>query len=155
MPDCSCPRIDDSAWQDREHDWGGKSFYRRRTPMFMHVPFRIGKDIAAAADDAARRGHDLSRPLMVLSRDGLFRGEVLLGIEKPIADSDVIILPPTRVYSRIYEGKWRDIAKPTRELIKYLKGQGKIVQAVYYWYITCSVCSINRGYRTVIFAQFQ
>jgi hypothetical protein len=154
MADCSCPRIVDSRWQDREHDWNGKSFFSTPIGMFMHVPFRISSDIKAASERIREKGLSYSSPLMILSRDALFRGELLVGVDTPAEpDPDVLTFEDTTVFSRIYEGKWRDIASPTRRLVKDLALEGRKVDAVYYWYITCSICSGERGFRTVIFAR--
>jgi hypothetical protein len=155
MPDCSCPRIDEGSWQDTEHDWGGRSFYTRRTPMFMHVPFRIGADIEKAISDIRTLGLRPSQPSMVLSKDALFRGEVLLGVETQDQESkDLVVMPEhTIVHSRVYHGQWRHIAGPTRRMVKDLKSGGLEVAAVYYWYITCAKCADQRGYRTVIIAR--
>lgn len=123
--------------------------------MFMHVPFRIGRDIEKASATIEARGLELSRPLMVLSRDALFRGEVMLGVETPVTAVDSVVTLPeeTRVFSRVYHGQWRHISGPTRQLVNDLKSAGRAVIAVYYWYITCAQCADQRGYRTVIIAR--
>ncbi|GBE58351.1 hypothetical protein BMS3Abin01_01286 [bacterium BMS3Abin01] len=71
-------------------------------------------------------------------------------------DPDVATFEPAQAYRCIHEGKWREISKPTRQLMRDLSAGGENVESIYYyWYITCSRRAGDKGFRTVIFTRFQ
>jgi hypothetical protein len=55
------------------------------------------------------------------------------------------------VFSYVFKEPWRFMRKGVREMAAEMKTRGKgEPRRVYLWYITCPVCSAERGYRTVI-----
>jgi hypothetical protein len=152
---CGCPEIIDSEWDLAEHAWGDKSFYSLSLPMFFHIPIGMGRRIEKAMAKAAEKDYKLSDPPMVMSKDGIFSGAVMVGIEKPeVTDPKVIHMADAEVVSKIHLGPWKELNRSVSELLSFLRSKkGTHPAFIYFWYVTCPECADEEAQKTVIFAQ--
>lgn len=152
---CGCPEIIDSDWDLAEHTWGEKNFYSLSLPMLFHIPIGIGRRIERAMAKTQDKQYKLSDPPMVMSKDGLFSGAVMIGIERPeVEDPRVISLSGAELVSKIHTGPWKELNKGVSELLSFLRSKkGTHPAAIYFWYVTCPECAEGETHKTVIFAQ--
>jgi len=152
---CGCPEIVDSDWDLTEHVWEEKAFYVLSLPMFFHIPIGMGRRIERALAETQDKHYKLSEPPMVMSKDGIFSGAVMVGIQEPeVTDPRVVSLTGAEIVSKIHTGPWRGLNKSVSELLSFIRSKkGTHPAAIYFWYVTCSECAEEETHKTVILAQ--
>ena len=156
MVECNCPEIDGQAFEGVEEDWSDRAFYVRNTPLVFHIPIRIGRDIQKLISEAKSKGYEWDDTSRFMQKDALFKGQVLLEIRNPQEeDPNVLVMPEeTQVQGTFFNGPWSRLGTPTRDLINTMAAKGRKAKEVYCWYLTCPVCSKERGYQTVVWATY-
>ncbi len=151
MP-CECRQIDARNWENgSDFDWGSAYFFRVFTPLFFHIPYRVDRDIEMARFEITALGYKTKHPLKIVTEDGWFRGAVLIEIEKPDRpDPKVVQLGRGKYFSKLSALPWKELGKATMNM---LKEHSLRPAALYFWYLSCPVCSEAEGYRTVIIAK--
>ncbi len=148
MPDgdCQCSTIDLDEWRDREVTLIGHSFLAQPTPLFLHIPHRLHRDLSSLQSRIdGIRCRPIGSPL-VLHRDGWFSGEILLSVEgsgltfQNLFYSRVVSKPGFDAALRAMPGFYRDLRRA---------GAGPI-DSMYFWYLSCPRCLVERGATGVI-----
>ena len=149
---CSCPKLRLEEWRDREVTLAGHAFLARPTPLFLHLPHRLYRDLGelqAAMDGVRCRA--VNAP-MVMHRDGWFAGEVLVSVEPPAEGAPGVRTFQNLFYSRVvgspgFDAALRAMPRFYRDLRAAQVGP---IGAMYFWYINCPSCLIGRGAGQVI-----
>lgn len=145
--ECQCPKIDIEEWRDREVSLAGHRFLATPTPLFFHVPRRLYQDVQAIQERiAAGEARGISGPL-ILHRDGWFSGELLVSIDPESPPRADVRAFDNLFYSRVvdkpgFEGALREMPRFYRDLAG--AGVGHI-EAMYFWYLSCPKCLVERG----------
>lgn len=156
VKDCGCPEIVDREWDLTEHIWKNKAFYQLSLPMFLHIPIGMGKKTEKAMAAVKEKGYKVSKPPMVLSKDGFFKGAVMIGVEKPAVSSpNVMVLPETKLISKVFIGPWKQLSRGVSELISFIRSKEDAhPKAIYFWYVSCLQCAEDESkLKTVILAE--
>ncbi len=150
---CQCPKIDLNQWRDREVSLVGQSFLAAPMPMFLHIPRRLQKDLAAvvAQIDGVRYRLTSGAP-MVLHRDGWFSGEVLVSVDHSAAGAPPVQTFRNLFYSRVvdrpgFDPALREMPQFYRDLRAARVGR---IDAMYFWYLSCPQCLLEHGARQII-----
>ncbi|MCL4535815.1 MAG: hypothetical protein M1370_11735 [Bacteroidetes bacterium] len=152
MPECGCPDIDDDEWQLKEHNWQGKAFYVVPTMTLLHIPVGMANSIQQMMREVKEKGYRLVEPARILSRDGLFRADVMVEIEPPSQpDPRVKTFGGGRLLSIVHPGPWKRLGTGAAELMRQTRQKPR---AMYFWYVACPECRKIRGEKTVIFAYY-
>lgn len=153
--DCSKVTINDAAWDMKEHHWNDLYFYRKTIPLFLHIPFTVGEAIDEAIGEIQQKKYTLIQPPMIIQKDGLFRGEVLIGIKQPKQGNDpkVVVFTNKTIISQVCYDPWKKLGKATKAVIESL--EDRKATAVYFWYLTCPACVKEKGYKTVILVEVE
>lgn len=153
MAHCGCPDINEEEWQMKEHNWEGRTFYVVPTLTILHIPVGIAKSIQQMMREIKEKGYRIVEPARILSRDGLFRGDVMVEIEPPSQrDPRVKTFGAGRVLSVVHPGPWKRLSAAAAELMRQTKQKPT---AMYFWYVSCPECRKTRGEQTVVFAYYQ
>jgi hypothetical protein len=149
---CQCPKINLEEWRDREISLAGHRFLAAPTPVFLHVPRRLYRDLEALQTKIEQGGYRGVDGPLVLHRDGWFRGEVLLSVDPQTGERPEVRAFQNLFYSRVVEQPGFDAA--LREMPRFYRdlaraGVGKI-EAMYFWYLSCPRCLIERGAGQII-----
>lgn len=149
MSNCSCADIDKKIWHNRELDFSGSFFYAISTPMFLHLPVRIARDVQKAAQNIKAKNYKLIFPPMILCKDALFKGQILVKVENYNKDDpNIVRFTDSIFYSYVFTGPWKKLAGETIKIIITQKIGN--IRNIYFWYITCPVCAKEKGEKTVI-----
>lgn len=157
--DCQCPKIQLDDWRDRQVSLAGQCFLSAPTPLLFHVPRRLYQDLESLEARISRGRAGTTGAPMVLHRDGWFRGEVLVSVDPPGPRGAAASASKAGVrsfqnlfYSRVVEQPGFEAA--LREMPRFYRdlrnaGVGRIL-AMYFWYLNCPQCLLERGAGGVI-----
>lgn len=156
VKECGCPEIVDRDWDLTEHTWTDKAFYRIPLAMIMHTPIGMGKKIEKAMAAIKEKGYKLSEPPMIVSKDGFFKGAVMIGIERPAEfGPEVVLLPKIHLISKVFVGPWKQLGRGISELLSFVRSKEDTQpKAIYFWYVSCLQCVKDETeLKTVILAE--
>ena len=138
---CLCPKLDYDKWENRHVSFDKKRFLSRRIPLAFHLPVGLKDDIEALYEKAEKLRLNLSTPPMLLQRDlGLFKGELLLGIENNIGERESTLISG-KFQTTIYRGPYAHLGKAVKGFIKKIREDlGVKPEEVLYWYANCPKC---------------
>lgn len=156
VKECGCPEIIDRDWDLTEHTWKEKAFYQLSLPMFLHMPMGMGKKIEKAMAGIKEKRYTMSNPPMVLSKDGFFKGAVMVGIERPAEfGPEVVMLTGVRMISKVFVGPWKHLNRGVSELLSFIRSKEDThPKAIYFWYASCLQCVEDESkQKTVILAE--
>ncbi|HZS49562.1 MAG TPA: hydrolase [Bryobacterales bacterium] len=150
--ECQCPKIDLADWRDREVTLSGHQFLSAQTPIFLHVPRRLYREVEALENQIRRLGLRPAGAPLILHRDGWFWGEVLVSVDPHPRSSPEIQSFQNLFYSRVVDEPGFDAA--LREMPRFYRdlraaGVGRI-ESMYFWYLSCPRCLIEHGARQII-----
>jgi hypothetical protein len=145
--ECQCPKIDLAEWRDREVTLLGHRFLTTRTPLFFHLPYRLCRDLEALCTRAENGPYRPAGAPLVLHRDGWIAGEVLISVETPAESAPGLVTFQNLFYSRVAKEPGFDAA--LREMPRFYRdlraAQVGPLEAMYYWYLSCPRCLLERG----------
>jgi hypothetical protein len=145
--ECQCPNIQLDDWRDREVALAGHFFLSAPTPLLLHVPRQLYRDIEALEGRIQLERYRPSGAPLVLHRDGWFSGEVLISIDPQPNPAPDAVSFPNLFYSRVaskpgFDAALRDMPGFYKDLRAAAVGP---IEAVYFWYLNCPRCLIERG----------
>ena len=154
MPDgdSQCPKIVLDDWRDREVSLAGHYFLSSPTPLFLHVPHRLFQDLEFLESQIEkRRARPVGAPL-VMHRDGWFRGEVMVSVDPQPQQPPEVRSFQNLFYSRVvvkpgFDAALRGMPRFYRDLRAARVGR---ISAMYFWYLNCPRCLVERGAQRII-----
>jgi len=151
---CGCPAINETEWEGKIFNWEGKAFFFMKVNYFFHVPLNVEAKMAEAARIIEEKGYILVEPLMILAREGRFKGAIYVAILPPEGrDRQVLSVPPCALAATVYHRKEAKIGPGVAAFKKKLESDGKRIKAIYLWHVSCPDCARLEGYKTIIFAE--
>ena len=147
MPNsCHCPDTYPD-WHNRDVDLGGNTAHVIKIPCVFNMPLSYDTYVQ-------RQHHDLDQlelqeqyPGFVLSRIGLFSGQIMrLLIPQHSPSRHVQTLDtPFMVRGYLHLGDVGTVQQSTRELQIQIFDQGHMPRELYLCYLTCPACSERKG----------
>lgn len=97
-------------------------------------------------------GYKIKGKEIVIQEDAAFRGRIMIEIENPkVEHRNILKLKPgAKVYTTIFTEPWNKLARGVHKAVKKLDKQKMTVTKVFFMYLTCPVCSQEKGYKTII-----
>jgi hypothetical protein len=144
-----CPRFEPAPWDDKVVTWEKKQFLQDRVVSFLHIPLNFGAVMkrSMAAIEAAGAIPD---EMVVLSdENSLWGADVYVAISKDIPGARTTTLSGTFL-AKVFEGPYRNMRKWIEEMKSFVKGKGKALQKLYFFYTTCPKCSKKYGKNHVV-----
>ena len=143
-------KIDESAWDNKEFDWMGKSFYYVTFPCIFSNPIGLIGKLEQISRDARQSGYKIIGK-MVLVEIGSFGGQAMIEVEKlDRYDANVINFDEkTTVLTVVYRGSPGKLSagfKKLKEMVASRKGMAP--RKIMYAYTPVAASS----YKTVLFA---
>ena len=100
-----------------------------------------------AAIEAAGAAPD---EMVILSdEDSLWGADVYIAIAKDIPGARTTTLSGTFL-TKVFEGPYRNMRNWIEEMKSFVKGKGKVLQKLYFFYTTCPKCSKKYGKNYVV-----
>lgn len=149
---CQCPKVQLDDWRDREVALTGHAFLAVPTQLLLHVPRQLYRDVEALEARIQQEGYRPSGAPLVLHRDGWFSGEILISIDSQPKTAPGAQTFQNLFYSRVaarpgFDAALREMPGFYRDL--HSAGVGAI-EAMYFWYLTCPQCLVERGAGQVV-----
>ncbi|RMH51195.1 MAG: hypothetical protein D6682_05460 [Zetaproteobacteria bacterium] len=143
---CGCPPAW-PEWDGRDVDLGGMLVQQTSFPCLLHMP--VGYEARLFHQHETLRRLELHErwPGFVLSRTGLFRGQILCPlIEERSPLHGVYNLPaPFHLRCRVVKGDVGRIKPEVQAMQSALIAEAKMPGALYLAYLTCPRCQERRG----------
>ena len=87
---------------------------------------------------------------MTLSRDiSPWKAEQLYAVNQPVKGADNVTLNG-EMLSKVFEGPYKEAGIWHKTMQQYVKGSGKELQALYFFYTTCPKCAKHYGKNYVV-----
>jgi len=145
--DCGCPEHYPNEWDGQDINLSGHCIHALSIPMFLHMPLAYASYMmrqATAVADLELKEH---WPGLVLTRTGMFSGEILRLIEATDSPSRLIKYLPVdfNVRCMIHPGTMTTLRNSARVLQQALFDEGKLPKEMYLCHLTCPRCADDRG----------
>jgi len=149
---CYCQHIDPAEWHEKEQTWEEpRFFYRVPTRLAMHNPLTYNEDVSLAMMEAKSKGYFIKPNALILLKSGLFRGEILIEINRPGDEKDPDCLRlQGNFYTFVSDAPFTRMGEVMDRILRHLKKKGRTVRDFYLRLITCPLCTGDKGYNTVI-----
>ncbi len=135
-------------------DWGGKDIaldfhpiLSLGIPTFFHMPLAYEAYLQRQHQQIQQLELEELWPGLVLTRTGLWRGQIIRLIKKTTTPSRHVGHFPNsfQVHAALHHGDIGTIHKPVRAMQMALVDRGRIPKELYLSYLTCPLCEEQRG----------
>lgn len=148
-----CPRFDPQPWQEKEFNWKDKLFVKDSVKSFFHIPLNFGQVITKNMEIIEKAGAEMDNPLVLSVEKSLFGSEMYIAVSKNVPGAEMVKMSGSFL-SKAYEGEYKEVGGWVKDMQEYVKGKGKYIKKMYFFYTTCPKCAKVYGKNyTVIFAE--
>ena len=144
-----CPRFDPGPWDGVSLTWEGKRFVKDRVRSFLHIPMNFGAVMTRnmAAIEAA--GAKPETMVVLSDENSLWGADVYLEVAKDVPGASMATISGTFL-SKVFEGPYRNIRRWIEDMKAFVRGQGKEIRKLYFFYTTCPKCAKKYGKNYVV-----
>ncbi len=145
--DCGCPEHYPAQWDGQDVNLGGHCVHTLSILMLLHMPLAYASYLQRQAYAIADLELKERWPGLVLTKTGMFRGEILRLIEPSDSPSRLIKYLPVDFNVRcvIHQGSMATLRNSARLLQQSLFDEGKLPKEMYLCHLTCPRCADDRG----------
>ena len=144
-----CKRFDPNPWQETEVSFQDRRFVKDRVTSFFHVPLNYGKVMKRNMEKIEKADAVASRPLMLSDENSLFGADVYIAVEKNVPGANMVTVPG-KFLSKVFEGPYSKIGEWIKTMGNFVKGKGKDMKKLYFFYPTCPSCAKAYGKNYVV-----
>ena len=144
-----CPKFDPAPWDGKEITWEKKLFLQDRVVSCFHIPLNFGAVMTRSMATIASAGAMPGEMIVLTDENSLWGADVYVAIAKDIPGARTTTLSGT-LLTKVFEGPYRNIRLWVEELKTYVKGQGKDLRKLYFFYTTCPKCAQKYGRNYVV-----
>lgn len=144
---CGCPRTYPEEWDGQDIDLGGSLVHEQSAPMFLHFPIAYDLYRHRQIEDIARLGLIERWPGFALTLSAAFRGKHLRLLEDDHSPARRLrYLPsPFRLRVAMHKGDIGSVKPVIQKMQTELINAGCMPHEIYLAYLTCPLCSGERG----------
>ena len=145
-----CPRFNTEGWDGATLHFENKLFVKAKTIALFHIPLNMGK-IFPETFGAIETADALdSNDMIVLSYDpSPWRGEHYFSVSKEVPGQEMVKLSGDYL-TKVFEGPYKNVSKWEKQILEWVKSQGKAVTKTYFFYTTCPKCAKVYGKNYVV-----
>jgi hypothetical protein len=144
-----CPLFDPAPWDDKVFTWEQKRFLQDRVVSFCHLPLNFGAVMRRSMATIAAAGALPDEMVVLADENSLWGADVYVAISKDIAEANTTTLSGTFL-TRVFEGPYRNLRHWIEEMKAFVKGKGRSLQKLYFFYTTCPRCARKYGQNYVV-----
>ncbi|MBM4090551.1 MAG: hypothetical protein FJ276_14185 [Planctomycetes bacterium] len=145
-----CPRFEPAGWDREEFAFEAWPFVRATTVNFMHIPLNMGSVMKKTYKKIMDAGAAPKDTYLCLSTDpSPWRGEHYFFVTKDVPDSEMVKLSG-KYLARVFEGPYQHAGKWAKEMVGYVRAEGKTMRKLYFFYTTCPKCMKHYGKNYVV-----
>ena len=144
-------KIDETVWDNKEHDWTGKSFYSIHFFSLFYNPIGLGGKLEQLNREARAGGCKIIGK-MVLIEYSMFKGRAMIEIEKQDKyDANLLNFEDkTNVDTMVYRGTPNKKSESIRRLSERVASRrGMAPRMMFYMYVPSGSAD---SYKTILFA---
>lgn len=150
-----CPKFDPKTYDEKEISWKSKLFVEDDVKALMHIPINMGSVITRMSKqiDDAGAAVPTEDHLMLSSEESPWKSEQYIAVTSEVEGMKNVKLSGDYL-TKVFEGNYKEAKNWYREMQNYVKGKGKEVKKLYFYYTTCPKCAKAYGKNyVVLFAQ--
>ncbi len=144
-------KIDESFWDNKEHDWTGKSFYYVHFFAVFYNPIGLGGKLERLYREIRAGGYKVLEN-MALIEYGMFKGRAMVEVEKQDKyDANILNFDDkTTVDTSVYRGAPGKISEEIKRLSERVASRrGMAPRFIFYKYVPDKSAEV---YKTILFA---
>lgn len=150
-----CPKFDPKSYEGKKISWKSKLFVKDDVKALMHIPINMGSVIGRMSKQIEKAGATVSDKdfLILSSEDSPWKSEQYIPVMSEVAGMKNVKLSGDYL-TKVFEGNYKEAKNWYREMQNYVKGKGKEVKKLFFYYTTCPKCAKAYGKNyVVLFAQ--
>ncbi|WP_455221661.1 hydrolase [Kaarinaea lacus] len=143
---CLCP-THYPQWHEQDLDFAGKPVHKLKLPCFLYMPLSYENYVQRQQNDIEQLELEEEWPQLVLTRTGFLSGEIIRLLKSGNSPSRFVcnLEGSFLVRGYIHQGGIGTIKQSTRELQMQLFDLGRMPKELYLCYLTCPICSEEKG----------
>lgn len=143
---CPCPS-EYPQWHEQDVDLSGQPVHRLKIPSFLFMPLSYENYVQKQQADIENLELETQWPGLILTRTGMFRGEIISLLNSGESPSRFIQNLPGNMTMRgyLHNGGIGTIKESTRQLQMQLFDMGRMPKEMYLCYLTCPICADKKG----------
>jgi hypothetical protein len=150
-----CDPFNPKPWQDKEIVWKDKLFVTDHVTSFLHIPLNMGKKIIKNMALIEKAIAKSPYQLMLTDEKSLWGSDIYIDVAKNVPGAQMAKLSGTFL-TKVFEGPYQNAGIWAKEMMEYVKIQGKDLKKLYFSYTTCPKCAKVYGKNyVVLFAQIK
>lgn len=135
-----CPPFDPKPWDDKEIVWNEKLFIKDRVRSFFHIPLNFGAVMTKNMALIEAAGVSADEGIVLSDENSLWGADVYIAVNKAVPNAQMATLSGTFL-SRVFEGPYSKMGGWIKEMTGYVKGKGKEIGKLLFYYTTCPKCA--------------
>lgn len=139
-----CPKFDPVPWDEKEINWQDKRFVKDRVISFLHIPLNFGAVMKRNMSRIEAAGAGTDTNVILSDENSLWGADVFIEVAKDIPDAQMASISGTFL-CKVFEGPYRNMRKWIAEMESFVRGRGKEIQKLYFFYTTCPKCAKKYG----------
>lgn len=139
-----CPSFDPQPWDETEFVWDNRLFVQDRVTSFLHIPLNFGAVMKRNGGPIQAAGA-FPEPVVILTdENSLWGADVYIAVTREIPGLKMASISGSFL-SKVFEGPYRHVRQWTMEMGNYVRGKGKSIRKLYFFYTTCPKCAKKYG----------
>jgi len=150
-----CSKFDPKTYDEKEISWKGKLFVEDDVKALMHIPINMGSVITRMSNQIDDAGATVPTEdhLMLSSEESPWKSEQFIAVASEVKGMKNVKISGEYL-TKVFEGNYKEAKNWYREMQNYVKGKGKEIKKLYFYYTTCPKCAKEYGKNyVVLFAQ--
>ena len=147
-PTGCCDPFDPVPWQDREGSWKDKLFVKDHVTSFLHIPLNFGQKIVKNMRLIERAGAQGGK-IMLSDETSLWGADISIDVDRPVPGARMATLSGTFL-TKVFEGPYKDAGKWAKEMAAVVRGKGRNLKKILFFYTTCPKCAKVYGKNYVV-----
>jgi hypothetical protein len=144
-----CPRFDPAPWDNKEITWNKKLFLQDRVVSFLHIPLNFGAVMKRSMATIEEAGAAPDEMVILSDENSLWGADMYVAISKDIPGARTAALSGTFL-ANVFEGPYRNVRNWIEETKSLVRGKGKVIRKLYFFYTTCPKCAKKYGKNYVV-----
>jgi hypothetical protein len=144
-----CPKFEPGPWDDKQVTWEGKLFLKDRVRSFLHIPLNFGAVMKRSMATIKAAGVMPDEMVVLSDENSLWGADVYIAIAKDIPGVQTSRVSGTFL-TKVFEGPYQNMRKWIEEMKAFVKGKGKALQRMLFFYTTCPKCAKKYGKNYVV-----
>ncbi|OGZ79087.1 MAG: hypothetical protein A2358_03820 [Candidatus Staskawiczbacteria bacterium RIFOXYB1_FULL_37_44] len=144
-----CEPFNSEPWQEKEITWSNKVFVKDHVASFLHIPLNFGQKVVKNMKLIEKAGAKAPYQLMLTDENSLWGADIYIDVSKKVPEAEMAALSGTFL-TKVFEGPYQNAGKWAQEMQRYVKGKGKEIKKLYFFYTTCPKCAKAYGKNYVV-----